>query len=170
MGGLTFRPELAEAVMLGKKTETRRRLSNNPSSPWWREKCGLKMGRHYAVQPGRGKKQIGRALIVHVSTGLLGHVDNLAARREGCAGRREFVALWEDLHGAFDPEEVVWVVWLERYLRYLVMESPVGHSGLNRHPAADLDEVRAVLEACGETRCWIIDNWSGQRVALEDVP
>ncbi len=43
---MNFRPELAEAVMADppRKTVTRRLVSDNPNSPWWREKCAYRVG------------------------------------------------------------------------------------------------------------------------------
>jgi hypothetical protein len=57
---VNFRPELAEKVMRGEKTVTRRIASTNPRSPWYSDRCGLKTGRDYAVCPGRGKHALGR--------------------------------------------------------------------------------------------------------------
>lgn len=33
---MNFKPELAAKVMSGEKTVTRRLVSENPRSPWWR--------------------------------------------------------------------------------------------------------------------------------------
>jgi hypothetical protein len=35
---VNFQRELAEKVMAGEKTVTRRLVSDNPRSPWWRER------------------------------------------------------------------------------------------------------------------------------------
>jgi len=63
---VNFRPELAAKVMAGEKTVTRRLCSDNPRSPWWWEDCSLRVGKDYAVCPGRGKHAIGRVRIVSV--------------------------------------------------------------------------------------------------------
>lgn len=110
---MIFRPELCAKVLDGSKTVTRRPVSDNPRSPWWRERCayeiGWEVGDTYAVQPGRGKPAVGRIRI----TGLprceqLVSLDDCDARREGFEDRAGFVAYWTDLHGSYDPEQLVW--------------------------------------------------------------
>jgi hypothetical protein len=113
MGGITFQPHLAEAVMAGTKTVTRRLCSDNRRSPWSREQCRLKVGRDYAVQPGRGKPAIGRAVVVSVNIGALGYLDDEEARREGSASADEFEATWRAINGRYDPDTLVWRVELK---------------------------------------------------------
>jgi hypothetical protein len=111
---MNFRPELAQAVMAGRKTVTRRALSDNPRSPWWRERCSLVVGRDYAVCPGRGKHAIGRISIVSVRRVRLGDLDEAEAQREGFAGGREFVAAFEAINRCYaDPDALVWRVEFE---------------------------------------------------------
>lgn len=104
---MNFRPELAAAVMRGEKTVTRRATSENPRSPWWREKCALQVDRSYAVCPGRGKNQIGRIRIVRVWRELFNPaaIDDVEAAREGFASAAEFADTWESLHGDLAPVE-----------------------------------------------------------------
>ena len=82
---MIFRPELAAMVIAGEKTVTRRLCSENPRSPWWRERCALRPGQSFAVQPGRGKQSIGRARASSVQRELLGRLSDQEARREGRA-------------------------------------------------------------------------------------
>lgn len=167
MGGLTFQPELAKAVMAGTKTVTRRRLSDNPNSPWWREECGFKVGKHYAIQPGRGKPQIGRAFVtVVVKQGLWSVLSDEMARAEGVADLEAFKAVWRELHGSYDPDETVWAVHLERRLRYRVF-IPRAPRHNETAPASDLEEVARLLRRW--TRDWAIDNLDGTRLSLADV-
>ncbi|MDP2710815.1 MAG: SEC-C metal-binding domain-containing protein [Solirubrobacteraceae bacterium] len=42
---MNFRPRLAELVLAGEKTVTRRATSPNPRSPWYALRCGLVVGR-----------------------------------------------------------------------------------------------------------------------------
>ncbi len=63
---MNFKPELADAVMARRKTVTRRKVSENPRSPWWRERCAYRVGQDVAICPGRGKHAIGRARIISV--------------------------------------------------------------------------------------------------------
>lgn len=121
MGGIMFRPELAAKVMSGEKTVTRRLCSDNPRSPWWREECRLKVGRDYAVQPGRAKHAICRAVVVSVHRELLGHLDDLEARREGFSGANAFEAAFVAINGRYDPDVEVWRVELR------MVAAEVGH-------------------------------------------
>jgi hypothetical protein len=106
---MNFKPELADQVMAGKKTVTRRLVSDNPRSPWSSEGCALKVARAYAVCPGRGKNQIGKIAIVSVrrerdfSPVRIGLAE---ARREGFASMTGFRSTWHSLHGNLDAVDV----------------------------------------------------------------
>jgi hypothetical protein len=112
MGGIMFRAELAAAVMDGSKTVTRRLVSDNPRSPWWRDQCALVVGLSYAVQPGRGKKAIGRAVVLSKRHEPLGRLDDAEARREGFADAVEFEAAFAAINGSYDPTVEVWRIEL----------------------------------------------------------
>lgn len=105
---MNFRPELAEKVLTGEKTVTRRLMSDNPRSPWFHGGCSLKVNGSYAVCPGRGKDAIGRVRIVDVQGGLLGHITDEEARREGFPDREAFEATFAAINGSYDPMEPVW--------------------------------------------------------------
>lgn len=105
---MNFRPELAAAIMDGRKTVTRRLMSTNPRSPWWRERCGLVVGRDYAVCPGRGKNAVGRVLVQSVNAMSLGHLTDAEARAEGFTNSIEFEKAWEQINGSYDPFVDVW--------------------------------------------------------------
>ena len=108
---MNFRPELAEKVMAGEKTVTRRAVSSNPRSPWFRGKCALKVDHTYAVCPGRGKNAIGRVRIVNVQQMHLGQgLTTDEARREGFANRREFKDAWAAINGRWSDGDLVWRV------------------------------------------------------------
>jgi hypothetical protein len=110
---VTFQPHLAEMVMAGTKVVTRRICSDNPRSPWWRERCALKPGRDYAVQVGRGLPALGRARVVSVRRERLGELDDAEARREGFPSRGHFEATFRAINGGYDPDVDVWRVELE---------------------------------------------------------
>ena len=107
---MNFQPELAAKVMAGEKTVTRRIVSDNPRSPWWREKCSLVVGRPsgYAVCPGRGKNAIGRVVIVSVDSIILDWMTTAEAQREGFADLSAFARAWEAINGSFDIGSDVW--------------------------------------------------------------
>lgn len=111
---MNFRPELAAKVMAGEKTQTRRLVSHNPRSPWWHVECGYKVGRDYAVCPGRGKHAIGRIRITETMQLRLGGTLSLAdAQAEGFASRDEFRLAWIDINGGYDSHAMVWIVKFE---------------------------------------------------------
>lgn len=111
---MMFHPKLAAAVMAGTKTVTRRPVSDNPRSPWFGERCALNVGQDYAVQPGRGKTAIGRAAVTSIERKELGWLTYMEAEREGFDSPDGFAATMIELHGTYDPEQLVWVVGLAR--------------------------------------------------------
>ncbi len=111
---MNFKPELIDLILSGRKTQTRRPVSDNPRSPWYREKCGLQVGRDYAICPGRAKPASGRVLIEATRLERLGDISSADAVAEGFRDRNEFeIYLW-NLYGEFDPEQLVWVVQFRR--------------------------------------------------------
>jgi hypothetical protein len=111
---VNFQPALADLVMAGRKTATRRLVSDNPRSPWYRERCGFRVGQDFAVCPGRSKTQIGRAVVTVVARELLGYLDYADARREGFADAFAFIDAWKAINGSYDPNALVWRVEFER--------------------------------------------------------
>jgi hypothetical protein len=107
---VNFRPEMVERILAGEKTQTRRLVSDNPRSPWWKERCSLKQGRSYAVCPGRGKRAVARVRIAGVRREPLAWINDIGARAEGFRDRQHFVDYWKRLHGGWDLSAIVWVV------------------------------------------------------------
>lgn len=108
---MIFRPELAEKVLSGEKTETRRIVKEGETS----EACRYVPGRDYAVQPGRRRRAIGRIAITDVRREKLGEITHEGALREGFSTVRAFLDYWRRLHGpaSLDPEQEVWVINFE---------------------------------------------------------
>lgn len=115
---MNFQAELAEKVMRGEKTVTRRMVSTNPNSPWFainrafrppRAK-GFEPGRDYAVCPGRGKSAIGRIRVKWVDALTLGKLGRIEAQAEGFATPEEFEAAWAKMHGGYFAGALVWRV------------------------------------------------------------
>ena len=105
---MNFQPDLAAKVIAGRKTVTRRLVSDNPNSPWWSVECGLRVGRSYAVCPGRGKPAIGRVLVHRVDLVTLGHIPNHEAIREGFKSTEEFEREFARINkGKYDPDALV---------------------------------------------------------------
>lgn len=105
---LIFRRELADLVMASDKTETRRALSDNPKSPWWRERCAHEPGSRHAVCPGRSQFGIGFVVVDDVALVRLGGITDDGARAEGFPDVAEFRAAWEKINGAWMPRAHVW--------------------------------------------------------------
>lgn len=105
---MMFKPELAELVMQGRKTQTRRAMSDKPRSPWSRAGCSLKVGKDYAICPGRGVNSIGRVIVDAVDEVRLGMISSRDAHAEGFESVDAFVAAWKAINGAFDEDEFVW--------------------------------------------------------------
>lgn len=110
---MNFQPELAQAVMGGGKTVTRRLCSENLRSPWSAWGCGLKVGSDYAVCPGRGKTAIGRVRVTSVRREALGRLSAEEARREGFFSVQSFEQAWATINGSYDPDVQVWRVEFE---------------------------------------------------------
>ncbi len=94
-----------EQVLAGTKTQTRR-LAKGALPPW-------RVGRSYAVQPGRGKHAVGRILVTAVRREALGRLSARDVRAEGYASRAEFETTWAEMHGTYDPVQLVDVVEFE---------------------------------------------------------
>jgi hypothetical protein len=114
---MNFRPELAAKVMAGEKTVTRRLVSDNPRSPWWREQCSLKINHSYAVCPGRGKHAIGRVRIVDIELQTLGTLGPFEARAEGFDSVESFEAAFAGINGSYDQDALVWRIAFEAVSR-----------------------------------------------------
>ncbi len=111
---MNFQPQLAQLVMAGQKSVTRRIANGNPRSPWSADGCKLKIGADYAVCPGRGKPAIGRARVLSVALVRLGHLSTEEARREGFDSPAAFEAAFARINGRYDPDAMVWRVEVER--------------------------------------------------------
>lgn len=95
------------------KTVTRRLVSDNPRSPWWREKCAYRVGQEVAICPGRGKHAIGKARVTSVERMRLGVVEHDEAKREGFTNWEQFHTAWMTINDGYDPDATVWRIGLE---------------------------------------------------------
>lgn len=109
---MIFKQELAEKILRGEKTATRRQMSDNPRSPWYREKCAYKVGQVFTVNPGRGVKNVGSAKVTAVYKQRLFDMGAEAARQEGFESLPAFQAAWRSINGGFF-NEMVWVIEFE---------------------------------------------------------
>lgn len=117
---MIFSPELAEKVLSGEKTVTRRPakpkvmgavFGGGDLIPKFTADgaCRYRPGKDYAVQPGRGKKAIGRILILDVRLEPVGNIqgDWQEARCEGFEDPSFFIAYWRKLYGSYNPDQLV---------------------------------------------------------------
>jgi hypothetical protein len=112
---MMFRPELAEKIVAGEKTATRRRLSANPRSPWFRDRCRYSVGQEFTVNPGRGVARVAEAAITAVYKQPLGEMRPRDAELEGFEflfgdDVGSFHEAWAGINGEVDPDEEVWVI------------------------------------------------------------
>jgi hypothetical protein len=91
-----------ELVVSGRKTATRRLVKG--------DKPRCRVGQPLAVQPGRGQKAVCRVLVTEVSRARLGEMTDEDGRAEGYNDLQAFRAVWERMHGSWDPEAAVWVI------------------------------------------------------------
>jgi len=110
---MIFRPELAAKVMAGEKTVTRRLVSDNARSSWWRERCIYVEGKEFAVQPGRGKPSIGRARVVSCTQEQMLDMSKAEARKEGFPSVEQFAIAFQAINGSLPLRKLVWRVEFE---------------------------------------------------------
>ncbi len=102
---MIFAPSLAEKVLTGEKTVTRRRLTHRGGRP-----IGYKAGGVYAVQTGRGKPHLGHIEVLGVDCQPLGVMRPEDAGPEGFASLDLFRRYWRVLHKGLNLDEPVAVI------------------------------------------------------------
>lgn len=109
---MIFKPELAEAILRGEKTATRRVMSDNPRSPWWRGGCSYIVGQVFTINPGRGVPNVGKARVIAIFKQRLFDMGEADAWKEGFDSLLAFKNAWRSINGGFFNEEV-WVLEFE---------------------------------------------------------
>lgn len=106
---MQFKPYLAEAILQGKKTQTRRLPANTSSilhqgriiAVYQNNRRRWRVGKTYAIQPGRAKKAIGRFRLFAIYYEPLQEITEADARAEGIdyANPIEaFAKLWDSIN------------------------------------------------------------------------
>lgn len=110
---MLFRPELAELVIEGQKTQTRRLAHPGDTERHDSERniqevvavsgrIRWRVGTRYAVQPGRGKRGLGHIMVESIAYEPDGVADisEAEAVAEGFSSVAEFHAAWDRINGA----------------------------------------------------------------------
>ena len=107
---MLFKPYLAEAILQGKKTQTRRLPTNTGTvlfqdriiAVYRNRRLRWRVGNTYAIQPGRGKKSIGRFHLLSIHLESLQAITPADVTAEGLAAypdpTKGFVALWNSIN------------------------------------------------------------------------
>jgi hypothetical protein len=93
-----FKRELLRKVLEGQKTQTRRI-----------HKVTLKPGRTYAARCTRFEKAQARILITAARQEKLGDITQEDARKEGFTSPEAFKQAWTEMHGDWNPDQIVTV-------------------------------------------------------------
>lgn len=110
-----------DLVLSGQKTQTRRPIkcgeTYDETLKAIRSRAGrritYRVGKTYAVQPGRGQPAIARMRITNVRQEPLAAITTADAIAEGYDSREEFLTIWRTMHGQTDPDQMVWVLTFE---------------------------------------------------------
>lgn len=106
---MIFSPELADKIVHGTKTVTRRPANGKP--------CPHRVGSVQKLQPGQGQVALpGRIQIKSVRLERLRDVTIADAKREGFGGSRplvQFFSVWAELYGLDAPDDPVYRIEFE---------------------------------------------------------
>lgn len=108
-----FTEPLAVKIIKGEKTATRRVMTDNPASPWFRGGCRYEVGQRFAVNPGRGVLRVAECAVTAIYKQALMRPRD--AELEGFEflygdGVGSFHEAWAAINGEVDSEQEVCVV------------------------------------------------------------
>jgi uncharacterized protein YhfF len=107
---MLFREYLAEKILAGEKTATRRLPKENRRSPWWIGGCRYRVGKRFPIMCNFNEPARAYAIVTRVALERLGDIRPSQALHEGAGGVVAFRELWASINEVFDPEQWVWVV------------------------------------------------------------
>lgn len=113
---MQFKPELVEKILIGEKVQTRRPVKDgdqhlprnkDPHGPigiYRNKRLMWEVGRTYAVQPGRGKKSVGRIELLKIQREDVRTINHQDAIAEGFGDnpipRLGFLDVWREFYDA----------------------------------------------------------------------
>lgn len=98
---MIFSGELCGKVLDGSKTQTRRPVRRDELGE---KPCPYRVGQTYAVQPGRGKRAVGRILVLSVDRVAVCAISTPDAVAEGFRSGVEFMDRWRSFYGNVDGD------------------------------------------------------------------
>jgi hypothetical protein len=148
---MIFTPDSIQMIENGTKTQTRRPVKEHAEGTWMElgkitevvtSKASIKwgVGRTYAIQPGRGKKSVGRIKLTSIAcervcditdedaikegveqmrykSEIIGHKFTIKDHQYSAMGgmpREAFLKGWKHLYPKSDLNELVWALTFER--------------------------------------------------------
>lgn len=105
---MQFTKDMTQAILDGKKTETRRPVREGEDYIYYDELRRMVIkadgrkkwleGQDYAICPGRGKPQVARFELNEIFSEYVQDITNEAAIAEGFEDRAGFIAKWDELY------------------------------------------------------------------------
>lgn len=122
-----FKQELIEKIFAGEKTQTRRPVKAGEYAQYEAEsqddpghivavydanhRQRYRVGRDYAIVPGRGKHSVGRFKLLSIRREYAEQISEADAKAEGLHTRNGFMSVWTEFYGNTAPE--CWVYEFE---------------------------------------------------------
>lgn len=119
---MQFKPELAQKILTGEKTQTRRIVKPGerfvdylPGGKvvFTEKRTKWAVGQTYAIQPGRGKAAIGRFKLLDIRRERVQDITEQDAIAEGFGSISEFFGVFESINGKAALDKEVWVLTFE---------------------------------------------------------
>lgn len=129
---MQFKPELAQKILTGEKTQTRRTVKPGEylydpipdtkmvlgANKRTKDRCTKYLtkwvvGQTYAIQPGRGKAAIGRFKLLDIRRERVQDITEQDAIAEGFGSISEFFGVFESINGKAALDKEVWVLTFE---------------------------------------------------------
>ena len=96
---LLFKEQFISKIREKKKTQTRR--LKQPK---------IKIGKNYHLRSSYRKVLPEKILITDIFQQYLGEINQEDITKEGFETPQEFINIWREIYGSYNPEELIWVV------------------------------------------------------------